>query len=281
VLALVPDPDRAQTARRRRSRGWSDAELAARWPTCGTACPALTGAARPADPALAAEARDVARRLGGSLRAWAGRGTAALLLMAAAGALRAQAPSPEALYAEGSLAAAADGFSRRAGSEPTDPAHWYNSAPRIIRGSRAPQRPGFVRGDCQPRSGRRQAPGSRRPTRCPLVDLEPSGHPEELCCWHPGWLAGWLGWAALPGSASAGQCCSSSRPSRRAPARDCARGTGARSDRADRTKACGVPRLAPPSVRSSPGARCVLRARAGLAAGAGAGGPARLDRRRA
>jgi hypothetical protein len=209
VLALVPDPDRRSGSRLAaavRAAG-ADAELAARVADVREKLLARRygpGAARPADPALAAEARDVARRLGGSLRAWAGRGTAALLLMAAAGALRAQAPSPEALYAEGSLAAAADGFSRRAGSEPTDPAHWYNLGAAYYREGREGRAAAawLQARRLSPRSGAvRQALRLTPPPDAVSArwTWSPPVTPEELLLLGIlGWLAGWLGWAALP-----------------------------------------------------------------------------------
>ena len=210
VLALVPDPDRRSGARLAaavRAAG-ADAELAARVAAVREKLLARRygpGAAQPADPALAVEARDVARRLGGSLRGWAGRGTAALLIAAAAGgSVRAQAPSPEALYAEGSLAAAAEGFSRRAAAEPDDPAHWYNLGATYYREGRE------GRAAAAWLQARRLAPRSgavRQALRLtPPPDAvssrwtwSPPVTPEELLLVGTlGWLVGWLGWAAMP-----------------------------------------------------------------------------------
>jgi hypothetical protein len=210
VLSLVPDPDRRSGSRLAaavRAAG-ADAELAARVADVREQLLARRygpGAGRPADPALAAEARDVARRLGGSLRGWAGRGTAALLLLAAAaGGLRAQAPSPEALYAEGSLAVAADAFGRRAASEPADPAHWYNLGATYYREGREGRAAAawLQARRLSPRNGAvRQALRLTPPPDAVSArwTWSPPVTPEELLLLGIlGWVAGWVGWAALP-----------------------------------------------------------------------------------
>jgi hypothetical protein len=210
VLALVPDPDRRSGTRLAaavRAAG-ADAELAARVAAVREKLLARRygpGAAQPADPALAAEARDVARRLGGSLRGWAGRGAAALLLAGiVAGPVGAQAPSAEALYAEGALAAAAEGFSHRAAAEPGDPAHWYNLGATYYREGRE------GRAAAAWLQARRLAPRSGAVRQALRLTPPPDGvsarwtwsppvTPEELLLLGIlGWLGGWLGWAFLP-----------------------------------------------------------------------------------
>ena len=70
-------------------------------------------------PELAAEAHEVVRRLGGSVReARPGRRCSLLLVLAGSTALRAQNPAPEQLYESGALHAAAEAFARRAAAEP-------------------------------------------------------------------------------------------------------------------------------------------------------------------
>ncbi|HEX6105004.1 MAG TPA: BatD family protein, partial [Gemmatimonadales bacterium] len=210
IMALVPDPDRRSGARLAaavRAAG-ADAELAARVAEVRERLFARRygpDSARPEDPALAAEARDVARRLGGSLRGWLPQGTAALLLtwLLTAPAL-AQAPSPEALYADGSLAAAADGFGRRAAAEPGDPAHWYNlgatfyrqgqegrAAAAWLQARRLAPRDGAVR-----QALRLTPPADALTARW---TWSPPVTPEELLLLGTlGWLAGWIGWAWMP-----------------------------------------------------------------------------------
>jgi hypothetical protein len=127
-----------------------------------------------------------------------------LLAAVIAGGARAQAPSPEALYAGGSLAAAADGFGHRAAAEPDDPAHWYNlgatyyrqgqegrAAAAWLQARRLAPRTGAVR------QALRLAPppdaASARWTWSPPMT------PEELLLLGTlGWLVGWLGWALVP-----------------------------------------------------------------------------------
>ncbi len=210
VMALVPDPDRragSRLAAAVRAAG-ADAELAARVAEVRERLLARRygpAAAQPEDPSLAAEARELAHRLGGSLRGWAVPGTAAVLLLAVmAGAAQAQTPSPEALYGAGSLAAAAEGFARRAGAEPDDPAHWYNlGASHYRQGQEGRAAAAWLQ-------ARRLAPRSAAVNQAlwltPPPDAvssrwrwSPPVTPEELLLLGSlGWLAGWIGWGLAP-----------------------------------------------------------------------------------
>jgi hypothetical protein len=154
------------------------------------------------DAGLATEARELARRLGGSVRGWAG--PAALLLVLSATTGWAQAPSPEVLYQEGSLRAAAEGFAARAGREPAVAAHWYNLGAAYYRlGEDGRARAAWIR-------ARRLAPRSGAVTQAlrltPPPDATsarwtwtpPVGAEELLLLGGLGWLAGWLGWTLRP-----------------------------------------------------------------------------------
>jgi hypothetical protein len=210
VVALVPDPDRRSGTRLAaavRAAG-ADAELAGRLAAVREELLARRygpAATRAEDQSLAAEARDLARRLGGSLRGWAAPGAAVLLLaLGLAAPAGAQAPSPEALYAEGSLGAAAEGFARRAATAPADPANWYDLGAAYYRlGQDGRAAAAWVQARrLAPRSGAiRQAlrltpppdPVSARWTWSPPVT------PEELLLLGTlGWVAGWIGWFWAP-----------------------------------------------------------------------------------
>jgi hypothetical protein len=211
VRSLVPDPQRrsgAGLAAAVRASG-ADAALAGRVATVRERLLARRygpGAGRPDDAALATEARELARRLGGSLRGWAGRGTAVvpLVLTLWSGTLRAQAPSPEALYQAGSLRAAAEGFARRADREPAVAAHWYNLGAAYFRlGEDGRARAAWL-------EARRLAPRSSAVSQAlrltPPPDAtsgrwswSPPVSPEELLLMGTlGWIAGWIGWTRRP-----------------------------------------------------------------------------------
>jgi tetratricopeptide (TPR) repeat protein len=158
------------------------------------------------DPALATEVHELVRRLGGSLRGWAGRGAAVVPLVVAlwSTGLRAQAPSPEVLYEEGSLRAAAEGFAHRAEREPAVAGHWYNLGAAYYRlGQDGRARAAWL-------EARRLAPRSNAVTRAlrltPPPDATsarwswspPVGAEELLLLGALGWIAGWLGWMLRP-----------------------------------------------------------------------------------
>ena len=211
VRALVPDPRRRSgpgLATAVRAAG-ADAALAGRVATVRERLlarrygPAPEG---PDDAALAAEVRDVAQRLGGSLRGWAGRGAALVPLIVTlwSAGLAAQAPSPEALYEDGSLRAAAEGFSRRAEREPAAAAHWYNLGAAYYRlGQDGRARAAWL-------EARRLAPRSSAVAQALRLTPPPDATsarwswtppvlPEELLLVGAvGWLAGWLGWTRRP-----------------------------------------------------------------------------------
>ena len=160
---------------------------------------------RAEDPALAAEVRSLVLRLGGSLRGWTGRGAAIVLLaLACPRAGVAQAPSPEELYREGSLAAAAEGFARRAGEEPDVGANWYNLGAAFYRQGQQ------GRAAAAWTQARRLAPRSDAVIRAlrltPPPDAvssrwtwSPPVTPEELLLLGSlAWIGGWLGWALRP-----------------------------------------------------------------------------------
>jgi hypothetical protein len=211
VRALVPDPRRrsgaglaaavraagAETALATRVAPVRERLLARRYG------PVPEG---PDDTALAAEVRDLARRLGGSLRGWTGRGGAVLPLIAAlwSAGLAAQAPSPEALYEDGSLRAAAEGFAHRAEREPSVAAHRYNLGAAYYRlGQDGRARAAWL-------EARRLAPRSNAVAQALRLTPPPDGTsarwswtppvlPEELLLVGAmGWLAGWFGWTRRP-----------------------------------------------------------------------------------
>jgi hypothetical protein len=118
--------------------------------------------------------------------------------------LAAQAPSPEALYEDGSLRAAAEGFSRRAGREPAAAAHWYNLGAAYYRlGQDGRARAAWL-------EARRLAPRSSAVAQALRLTPPPDATsarwswtppvlPEELLLVGAiGWLAGWLGWTRRP-----------------------------------------------------------------------------------
>jgi len=211
VQALAPDPDRrfgAALAAAVRAAG-ADAGLAARVTAVRERLLARRyGPAAPAaeDARLAAEAHEVVRRLGGSLRGWRGRGATVLLLLGAATAraLAAQNPAPEQLYESGALHAASDGFARRAAAEPEVAGHWYNLGATYYRlGAEGRAEAAWLR-------ARRLAP--REPAVRRALELTP---PPDVAsarwAWSPpvtpdellvlgalGWLAGWVGWVLRP-----------------------------------------------------------------------------------
>jgi hypothetical protein len=211
VRTLVPDPRRrsgAGLAAAVRAAG-ADAALAGRVAAARERLLARRygpAAGAQEDPALTAEVRELTRRLGGSLRGWAGRGAAMSLLTAALGAglLTAQAPPPEALYEDGSLSAAAEGFAHRAERDPAVAGHWYNLGAAYYR----------LRQDGRARAAwlqaRRLAPRSTAVGQAlrlaPPPDAtsarwswSPPVTPEELLLLGAlGWVVGWLGWSFRP-----------------------------------------------------------------------------------
>jgi tetratricopeptide (TPR) repeat protein len=118
--------------------------------------------------------------------------------------LPAQTPSSEALYNEGSLRAAAEGFARRAAAEPAVAAHWYNLGAAYYRlGENGRATAAWLR-------ARRLAP--RSPSVAQALQLTPPpDNTSARWSWSPpvtaeelliagtlGWIAGWLGWAVRP-----------------------------------------------------------------------------------
>jgi cytochrome c-type biogenesis protein CcmH/NrfG len=209
VAALVPDPDRRSGSRLAaavRAAG-ADTELAGRVATVRERLLARRygpSAGGPEDQRLAEEARELVSRLGGSLRGWAAPGAAVVLLLLLAPQATAQAPSPEALYAEGSLGLAAEGFAQRAAVAPSDPANWYDLGAAYYRqGQDGRAAAAWVQARrLAPRNASiRQAlrltpppdPVSARWTWTPPVT------PDELLLLGTlGWIAGWIGWAWAP-----------------------------------------------------------------------------------
>ncbi len=157
------------------------------------------------DPALAAEVREVIRRLGASLRGWRGRSAiAGILLILASGRIEAQSPPPERLYETGALRAAAEGFARRAEEEPTVAAHWYDLGAAYYRlGLKGHAAAAWHRARrLDPRE-----PAIRRALRLtPPPDVTsarwtwapPFTSDELLLLGTLGWLAGWIGWVVRP-----------------------------------------------------------------------------------
>ncbi len=211
VQVLAPDPDRRfgpALAAAARAAG-ADAELAARVAAIRERL--LARRYGPAgsvaeDAGLAAEAQDVARRLGGSLRGWRGRGAAVGLIVSVvfAGGLGAQSPAPEQLYESGALRAAADGFAERAAAGPAVAAHWYNLGATFYRlGAPGRAEAAWLRAR---RLAPRQPAVRRALELTPPPDLRsarwswsPPVTPEELLLvGGVGWLVGWVGWMLRP-----------------------------------------------------------------------------------
>ena len=219
VRALAPDPGRRfgpALAAAVRAAG-ADAELAARVAAVrerlmarryGPGDRQTDGSAHPPDdPGLAAEAQEVVRRLGGSLRSWQARGmavVAALCMLAGARDLRAQNPAAEQLYESGALHAAADGFARRVQDNPAVAASWYNLGATYYRlGAKGRAEAAWL-------EARRLAP--RAPTiRRALVLAPPADIASSRWTWSPpvtpeelllggaaGWIVGWIGWTLRP-----------------------------------------------------------------------------------
>jgi hypothetical protein len=212
VRTLVPDPERrtgAGLVAAVRAAG-ADSALAARVAAVRERLLAKRygpEATASEDAALAEEVRDIARRLGGSLRGWTGRGAAvfplALVLWTSSGL--AQAPPPEALYEQGSLAAAVEEFADRAEREPAVAAHWYNLGATYYRmGQDGRARAAWLQ-------ARRLAPRSGAVARALRMTPPPDATsarwswtppvaPEELLLFGAlGWIAGWVGWTLRPG----------------------------------------------------------------------------------
>jgi tetratricopeptide (TPR) repeat protein len=211
VRTLVPDPERrtgAALAAAVRAAG-ADSALAMRIAAVRERLLARRygpSAGGPEDAALAGEARDIATRLGGSLRGWNGRGVAAVPIALAlwSSGLLAQAPSPEALYEQGSLSAAADEFAQRAEREPFVAGHWYNLGAAYYRlGEDGRARAAWLH-------ARRLAPRSSSVAQA-LRMTPPPDATSARWSWTPpvsaeellllgalGWIAGWLGWTLRP-----------------------------------------------------------------------------------
>jgi tetratricopeptide (TPR) repeat protein len=211
VRTLVPDPERrtgAGLAAAVRAAG-ADSALATRLATVRERLLARRygpGAGGPEDAALAGEAREIATRLGGSLRRRSARSLAALSVAVAlwSSGLRAQAPPPEALYEQGSLSAAAEEFAHRAEREPAVAAHWYNLGAAYYRlGQDGRARAAWLQ-------ARRLAPRSSSVAQA-LRMTPPPDATSARWSWTPpvsaeellllgalGWIAGWLGWTLRP-----------------------------------------------------------------------------------
>jgi oxygen tolerance protein BatD/SH3 domain-containing protein len=210
IVTLVPDPDRRfgpALAAAVRAAG-ADAELAARVTAVRERLMARRygpGRATPEDSKLAAEAHEVARRLGGSLRgSLRGRPVVMLVLLLAASRVAAQNPAPEQLYTSGALHAASEGFARRAADQPAVAAHWYNLGATYYRlGEPGRAEAAWLRArrlDPRGSSIRRALEltpppdvASSRWTWSPPVTPE-----ELLLAGAAGWLIGWLGWVVRP-----------------------------------------------------------------------------------
>jgi hypothetical protein len=210
LRTLVPDPDQRSGAHLRAAitAAGADADLAVKVAAARERLLALRyGPAGPRleDPGLAGEVRDLVRRLGGSLRGWTGRGAAVVVLaLACKGGLLAQSPSAEELYRQGSLAAAAEGFARRAAEEPDVGANWYNLGAAFYRQGLE------GRAAAAWTQARRLAPRSDAVRRAlqltPPPDAmsarwtwSPPVTPEELLLFGSlAWVGGWLGWSLRP-----------------------------------------------------------------------------------
>ena len=210
VQSLAPDPDRRfgpALVSAVRAAG-ADAELAARVSAVRERLLARRYGPGPSgahDAALAAEAQEVVRRLGGSLLTPRIRSVLlALLLGGVAGRASAQNPAPEQLYEAGALRAAADGFARRAAAEPAVAAHWYNLGAAYYRlGWPGRAEAAWIRAR---RLDPRQPSVHRALALTPPPDAasarwtwSPPVTPEELLLLGAVvWIAGWLGWVARP-----------------------------------------------------------------------------------
>jgi hypothetical protein len=210
VRGLVPDVDhrsRAGLAAAVRAAG-ADAETASRLAAAREKLLARRygpGEFSDEDAMLVSEVRELAARLGGSLRGWLGRGAiVGVAMVCLAGQLTAQSPPPERLYETGALRAAAEGFGRRAELEPAVTAHWYglgaayfrlglkgHAAAAWLRAKRLDPRDDTIR-----RALRLTPPPdatSARRTWSPPVT------PDELLLLGAlGWVIGWIGWVLRP-----------------------------------------------------------------------------------
>ena len=210
VRGLVPDPDqrsRAGLAAAVRAAG-ADIDTAGRVAEIRERLMARRygpSGANVEDVALAAEVDELVHRLGGSLRGWRGSVVPLMIgLVLWAGSLQAQAPAPEGLYEAGALRAAADGFSRRAVTEPAVAAHWYNLGAAYYRlGAKGRATAAWIR-------ARRLLP--REPTILRALRLTPTPDAGSArLLWSPPvtsaellllaavvWLVGWTGWIWRP-----------------------------------------------------------------------------------
>ncbi len=207
-----PGPSLGRRARGRRACGGRRCRAGrSRSPRCASGCwpgamaPAAGG---PEDAALAAEVRELvapagrlAPRLGGR---GAGRSAVGRSRCGPPGLL-AQAPSPEALYEQGSLRAAAEGFARRAEREPAVAAHWYNLGAAYYRlGQDGRAAAAWLQ-------ARRLAPRAPASVAQALRLTPPPDATSARWTWSPpvtaeellllgalGWIAGWLGWTLRP-----------------------------------------------------------------------------------
>jgi hypothetical protein len=208
IVTLAPDPDRrfgSAVAAAVRAAG-ADADLAARVAAVRERLLARRygPSATPAeDRRLAAEAHEVARRLGGSLRGL--RITAVVVLLAlTARAASGQNPAPEQLYETGALRAAAEGFARRAADEPAVAGHWYNLGATYYRlGEPGRAEAAWLRAR---RLDPRELSVRRALELTPPPDVasarwtwSPPFTPEELLLGGAlAWIAGWVGWITRP-----------------------------------------------------------------------------------
>ncbi len=210
LSTLVPDADQRSGAHLRAAitAAGADADLAAKVAVARERLLALRyGPAGPRveDPRFAEEVRDLVRRLGGSLRGWTKRGAAIVVLgLGCARVVGAQSPSPEELYRQGSLAAAAEGFARRSAEEPDVGANWYNLGAAFYRQGLE------GRAAAAWTQARRLVPRSEEVRRAlrltPPPDAvsarwtwSPPVTPEELLLFGSlAWIGGWLGWSLRP-----------------------------------------------------------------------------------